>query len=227
MENPGGSMNITIVGGGKVGFYLAKTLIPNEHKITLIELDRQKCEELANDLSIEIIHGDGTNIETLRRAGAEKADNFISLTGKDQINLVACQLAKRSFGILRTIARVNNPKNIEIFKELGVDMAISSTSIIADSIEQEVDYKGLKTVSKMKDNEIILSEINIKTESQVCGKRIMDFNIPKQCIITSIIRNEKFLIPNGQTVLENGDTLIVVSETKDQFEIGRFFLGEI
>src|SRR3989339_1881163 len=131
-------MKIIIIGGGKIGYYLAKTLIPFKHDITLIEEQKELCIKVANELNINVLSGDGTNIEILTEAKASEANVFIAVSGKDEVNLIACQLAKRNFGVKRTISRVNNPKNISVFETLGVDFAVSSTSIIADLIEQEV-----------------------------------------------------------------------------------------
>lgn len=91
-----------------------------------------------------MVHGDGTDINLLSEAGAQHADVFIAVTGQDQDNLIACQLAKRNFHVRRTIARVNNPKNIAVFEKLGVDISVSSTSIIAEMIEKEIDFSAVK-----------------------------------------------------------------------------------
>ncbi|NLD47490.1 MAG: TrkA family potassium uptake protein, partial [Clostridiaceae bacterium] len=151
-------MYIVIAGGGKIGYYLTKTLLPYKHKIAVIEPQEELCRKLANELRIPIINGDGTNIDTLSEVELEKADTFIAVTGKDEDNLIACQLAKRNFGVKRTISRVNNPKNIEVFQKFGVDIVLSSTSIIADLIEQEIDYSGIKTLMRLKSGKLVISE---------------------------------------------------------------------
>ena len=218
-------MNIVIAGGGKVGYYLVKTLLPYRHKISVIEIQKELCEKIANELNITVIHGDGTNIDDLSEAGAAKADIFIALTGKDENNLIACQLAKKNFKIGRTIARVNNPKNITVFERLGVDIAVSSTSIIADLIEQEVDYSGMKTLMKLKSGKIVLSEIKITCHSPVCSKSLREIDLPRDCILISVIRDEEVIIPNGFTVIQNGDYIIAVSSEEDQQELRNFFIG--
>lgn len=218
-------MNIVIIGGGKVGYYLAKTLLPNKHKVTVVEPKKELCEKIANELNISVINGDGTNIEYLSEAQVEKANIFIAVTGKDEDNLIACQLAKSNFGVKRTISRVNNPKNIQVFERLGVDMPVSSTSIIADLIEQEVDYTGMKTLMKLKNGKIVLSEIRISENSPVCNKSLKEINIPRDCILISVIRDEEVIIPNGFTVLQKGDYIIAVSSQEDQNELKNYFIG--
>lgn len=219
-------MNITIIGGGKVGYYLVQTLLPYNHNISLIERNFEACELIAEKFDILVINGDGTDINILEKANVDNTNTFISVTGKDEENLIACQLAKRNFGVNRTVARVNNPKNIEIFLNLGVDIPISSTSIIADHIEQEVDYKGIKTILKLRGKEIIISEIKITWGSPACDKTLMDISMPKECVITSIIRDKKVIIPNGQNKLLNGDFIMVVSSESKQKELADYFLGE-
>lgn len=219
-------MYIVIAGGGKLGYYLVKTLLPYKHKIVIIEPLEDICNKIANELNIPVINGDGTDLDVLSEIELQKCDIFIAVTGKDQDNLIACQLAKRNFGVERTIARVNNPKNIEIFQKLGVDIAVSSTSIIADLIEQEVDYSGIKTLLRLKSGKLVLNEIVITKKSPVCDKTLKDINIPKDCIIISVIRNEEVIIPNGFTMLKEGDYIIAVSSSKDQLELKDYFVGK-
>lgn len=220
-------MYIVVAGGGKVGYYLVKTLLSYKHKLAVIEPQVDLCEKLANELHIPAFNGDATDLDILAQVEVSKADTFIAVTGKDEDNLIACQLAKRNFGVKRTIARVNNPKNIDVFQKLGVDLAVSSTSVIADLIEQEVDYTGIKTLMKLKSGKLVLSEIVIKGKSPVLNKSLKDINIPKDCIIISVIRGEEVIIPNGFTVLKDNDYIIAVSSKQDQQELREFFLGKI
>jgi len=128
-------------------------------------------------------------------------------------------LPKKKFGVRRTIARVNNPKNIKVFQQLGVDIAVSSTSVIADLIEQEVDYAGLKTLMRLKNDKIVLSEIYISKDSPVCDKVLKDINLPNGCILISVIRDEEVIIPNGLTILHEGDYIIAVSSAENQIAL--------
>ena len=218
-------MNITIVGGGKIGYYLVKTLLPYKHKIILVETDKELCKKIANELNVSVIRGNGTNIELLNQIDGEEADVFIAVTGKDEDNRISCQLAKRSFGVKRTIARVNNPKNITVFEALGVDTAVSSTSVIAELIEKEIDYSGVKTLMKLKKGNMVISEIIISSKSPACGKMLKDISLPKKCVIISVTRGELALIPNGYTILEENDTIFSISSLEDQEELKTFFLG--
>jgi trk system potassium uptake protein TrkA len=213
-------MYIMIIGGGKVGYYLAKTLGPDKHKIVLIEEDMDMCLKVVNELSelgIKVIHGDGTDIEYLRDAEIEKADIFIAVTGGDENNLVACQLAKQYFAVPRTIARVNNPKNINVFKQLGVDSVVSSTALIADIIELEVDYACINNLLSLNVGNIRIKELDVMQHSLAANKKISDLKMPEGAIIISIIRGQNVIVPDGQTVMKPDDHVIALANS-DRFE---------
>lgn len=127
-------MDIIIVGGGKVGYYLLKSL-HEQHEVALIDKNKGVCETIAKEFDSMILWGDGTTVDVLRDAGIENANIVVAVTGKDEENIIICQIAKMNFNIEKTIARVNNPKNIEIFKQLGVDKTVCSTEVIANMIE--------------------------------------------------------------------------------------------
>jgi len=132
-------MRAIVVGGGKVGYYLVKTLKEKKYRVVLIEKEIKLCEKIAEDLEVDVICGDGSDVEVLKDAGIEKAEVVAAVTGKDEENLVICQMAKVNFNINKTIARINNPKNIAIFKALGVDKTVCSTQVICNLIEGEFD----------------------------------------------------------------------------------------
>lgn len=221
-------MYIIIVGGGKVGYYLAKTLAPEKHRIALIEEDFQLCEKIACeliDLGVGLIHGDGTDIKYLKDAEIEKADLLIAVTGHDQNNLVACQLAKNYFGVARTIARVNNPKNINVFKRLGVDSTVSSTAHIADIIEQEVDWAGINRMLAERVGDVRIREFAVAETSSSVGKKIEALSMPKGTILISVVRDKEAIIPNGQTEIISGDIVVALTNEGNMPMVASYFLG--
>lgn len=222
-------MYLIIIGGGKVGYYLAKTLAPEKHRIVVIEKDKGLCMKIVtelNSLGIAVINGDGTDISYLLDADIESADTLIAVTGQDQDNLIACQLAKRKYNIKRTIARVNNPKNIKIFERFGVDSAVSSTAAIADIIEREVDISGIKTLMTLKDSKVSINEIKVPPQSYIVDRMIKDLKIPEDCIIISIIRDSQVIIPNGYSVIQSGDTIIAISKNGNKAELKDYIIGK-
>ncbi len=221
-------MYIVIVGGGKVGYYLAKTLAPGKHKIVLMEEDDAQCEKISgelNDLGVSLVHGDGTDIHFLQDAEIEHADILIAVTGHDQDNLVACQLAKDYFSVPRTIARVNNPKNIQVFKQLGVDSVVSSTAHIAGMIEHEVDWAGINQMLKQKVGDVRIKDMPVSQTSLAAGKAVAELNLPKGTILISVIRDKDAFIPDGHTQILAGDSVIALSHDCNMKMLSEYFSG--
>ncbi len=216
-------MTVIVVGGGKVGYYLAKTLLEHGHEPKMIELDRELCHRMANDLDVTVICGDGTTIHALEEAGAHEADALIGVTGQDENNLVACQIAKRSFGIKRTVARVNNPKNVKVMKALGVDIPISSTDNIARLLEREVDAAAIKQLMALNRGETSLSEIELPRDFKHNGKKLAELKMPEESVIVSISRGDQIIIPRGNTTLYSGDKVIIICKNSVLHTLCRHF----
>ena len=219
-------MYIVIVGGGKVGYYLAKTLAPEKHRLVLLEEDEAQCGKIAgelNDLHISLVRGDGTDIHSLRDAGIEQADMLIAVTGHDQNNLVACQLAKSYFGVPRTLARVNNPKNIQVFKELGVDSVVSSTAHIAGIIGHEVDWAGINQMLAHKVGDVRIKDMQVSESSAAAGRTVANLALPKGTVLICVIREKNAFIPDGQTQILGGDSVIAISHEDNMAKLTDYF----
>lgn len=216
-------MKVVIVGGGKVGYYLAKTLLEHGHEIKLIEINKQTCASIANELDIPVICGDSTQTETLEAASLEDADAIICVSGMDEVNLITCQLAKKTFGVAKTIAKVNNPKNAIVLKELGVDNVINSTDSIASLIEREVDTSKIKELISLNHGEAVICEVTLPEKYYYDGKQLMDIKLPGLFNIVSITRGNSLIIPRGQSVLRSGDKLLVISDS-DELKVLRSVL---
>ena len=122
---------ILIVGGGNLGYFLSQALMEDGYSVSLLDLQIEFCRRVETWVVLPLICADGTMVETLARGGAGKCDTLIAVTGQDEDNLIACELAKQQFNVPQTVARVNNPKNMDIMKKLGVDITMSPTRIIA------------------------------------------------------------------------------------------------
>lgn len=212
-------MKSIIVGGGKIGYYLLKTLKERNRQVTLIERDRDTCGEIAEDIDADIIYGDGTDMEVLKEAGIEEAEIVAAVTGTDEENLVICQIAKASFNINKTIARINNPKNIPLFKALGVDKAVCSTEVIANLIEWEFEKDSLKIMQTFERGAIILVEIIIEDDSPWRNSEIKALNLPDECVIVSIVRNNKVIYPRGSTQILKDDRVLAVTNVHVMSEL--------
>lgn len=205
-------MKIVVVGAGKVGYYLIKTLLDRGHLPSLIELDPRRCRVIAEETGILTVMGDGTDLAALVDAGADRADVIAAVTGMDEVNLVVCQLAKMKFGTKKAVARVSNPKNREVLQKLGVDLAVSGTALIADAIEEEILDRHLRTLTTLDHRRLSLVETAVFAGSSACGRAIRELagELPPGCVLAAVARGEEVLIPRGGTVLAPGDTVISV-----------------
>lgn len=206
-------MKVTIIGGGKVGYYLVRTLIEHGHEPTVIEANRAVCEHIANEMDIPIICGDATRLEVLENADIQDSSALVSVTGSDETNLIVCQLAKKKFGVEKTVAKSNNPKNVAVMQALGIDNVINSTNSIASLIEREVDTSRIKQVLSLNRGEVTLFEVQLPENYVYDGKMLMDIKLPVLFNIVSITRGGCMIIPRGQSMLKSGDKLLVISES--------------
>lgn len=218
-------MKSIIVGGGKIGYYLLKTLKERNYDVVLIESQPSLCRSIAEDVSADIICGDGTDIDVLRDAGIEEADVVAAVTGRDEENLVICQIAKASFAISKTIARINNPKNMTMFKALGVDKTVCSTAVIANLIEYEFDKESVRILQSFERGAMILAEIAIDKDNVWCGCFVKDLDIPSECVFTSILRDEQAIYPRGNTRIMENDSILVLTNNTGLLELKRRLKG--
>jgi len=210
-------MYIIVVGGGKVGYYLARELIGDVHEVLVIEKDAAKCERITEELGDIALRGDGCEATTMDAAGFGRADMVIAVTGEDEDNLVTCQVAKAKFNVPRTVARLNNPKNDEIFKKLGIDTTVSATNVILAQIEQELPTHPLIPLMTIKGGGLEIVEIKIPASAGVVGRRIRDLLLPQQSLITLIISEDGVpKDPDDQTIFHAGDEVVAVTRREQE-----------
>ena len=217
-------MRVCIVGGGKVGYYLAKTLLEHGHTPVLIEDDPAMCRKVADSLDLTVVCGDGTFAEVQESADVAHCSAMVAVTGRDEDNLVACQLAKQYFGIKKTVARVNNPKNAAIMKRLGVDIPVSSTDSIARLLEREVDASAIKQLVSVNRGKASISELEIPKESPLHGKTLGELNMPASSVMISITRDGELIIPRGNTQLLGGDKVMVLCSNDTITQLRKLFM---
>ncbi|MHB9145069.1 MAG: potassium channel family protein [Symbiobacteriia bacterium] len=218
-------MRIVVVGGGKVGYYLVKTLAHEGHDVSVIETDERLCSTLAAEFGALVIRGDGTSLQALEDAGIGDADAIAAVTGQDETNLVICQLAKRVFHVRRTIARCNNPKNQAVFRRLGVDRAVSSTGIIADYMEREVALDAVKTLLTFEHGDMALLEADLGPQSPATEKAVKDLPLPQDCVLVAVVRGQHVIFPRGDTRLEAGDAVLAMTTESRKAELTKALTG--
>lgn len=218
-------MYIIVVGGGKVGYYLTKTLVNEGYEVLLIEKNSRKVATYFDRFGDVVVQGDGAELSTLEAAGAARANVCIAVTGDDEDNLVICQTAKKLFNVPRTIARVNNPKNEEIFRKLGIDVTVSSTNIILNIIEQEIPERGLVHLMTLKHAQIAIVEATVEEGASASGKRLSDITFPANVVISAVLRDGSLLIPNGDTVLQPRDEVIALTNRESEENLREVLTG--
>ena len=204
-------MRIVIANGNNASDYVIKRFKGRSHQLTIINDDREVAHKLARNSKLPVVFGNATRVATLREAHIDGADLFVALGFKDTDNYIACLHARKEFGVKKCICTVQNPKNVEVFKELGIDSVICSTESLVSSILAESSLEDLTKTMSFENDKIVMSEIMIKNNYAVANKRIMDINFPKEGSIACVYRRPRVIIPNGQTLILPKDKLFVLS----------------
>jgi len=220
-------MHIVIVGAGKVGFNLAHKLIQDKHTVTIIEKDRVKCEGMSLNLDALVINGDGCEPKFMEDAEVGRADVIAAVTADDEDNLIICQLAKEVFGVRRTVARVNNPKNEHIFTELGVDVPVNATKIIAKIIEEEVSFEDFINLMTFKRGKLALVRVDLSSDSPMIDKCIKDVVLPENSVFVTIVRGESIIVPKGDTMLQKGDDVVALTTIENEQQLLDLMVGKV
>ncbi|MCA9834595.1 MAG: TrkA family potassium uptake protein [Thermomicrobiales bacterium] len=212
-------MYVIVVGAGKVGYYLAKNLLMEDHEVLLIENDPAKVEYYNERLGTVVVRGDGAEASTLAKAGAARADVVVAVTGEDEDNLVVCQVAKNKFHVGRTIARVNNPKNEHLFRLLGVDVTVSQTNFILNLIGQAIPERSFMHLMNLRHAGLAIVEATISDRSPVVGLSIDEMDLPVSCAIAAIARGAEVIVPKPDTQIEVGDEIIAVTHLSEESQL--------
>ncbi len=217
---------VIVVGGGKVGYYLARMLLNKGNEVSVIEANADVYALVSNQLDCPVIRGDGSTTQVLEQAGANRCNVFVAVTNNDHDNLIACQVAKFHFGIPKTIARVKNPKNEYVLRKLGVDVTVSSTAIISEMIESVLPTTKIRTLLNIHAGELEILEFSLDGNSPVVGKQLKDVVFPKNSSIVTVLRDRQALVPRGETAFQEQDTVLALAHTSAEPELRKVMLGE-
>ena len=210
-------MYIIVVGGGRLGYYLLKGLLNEGHEVLLLEKDARICKTIIEEMGSVCYRGDGCEAATLAEVGTSRADMMVAVTGDDEDNLVACQVAKHKYNVPRTIARIRNPQNETLFKKLGIDVTVSTTDIILEAIEREVPTHPLTHLLTISEKGQVIVDVKISPESTTVGKAVKELSLPKESKLALIIPEEDSAhVPVANTVLRAGDQVIALTTPESE-----------
>jgi trk system potassium uptake protein TrkA len=216
-------MYIIIVGAGKVGWNLARELLEKGHELTIIENNRNRYLTVEQELEHVVQYGDASELWVLERAGIQRADLVIAVTGDDEDNMLICQVAREKYMCERIIARVNNPRNREYFELLNIKPWVSATDLILRLIEHEVPEYGLVHLLDFPEERLEIIEMLLEQNSKVAGRRVGDLHMPEGSLLISVLREGRGFVPGPDTVLEAGDEVLAVLDPGSEEDLKDFF----
>ena len=221
-------MYIIIVGGGNVGHHLAQHLSKDKkHTVVIIEKDKALCMKLAESSDFVVVRGDGCEPIILEEAKIDRADVVAAVTGDDEDNLVICQIAKEKFQVRRTVGRVNNPDNEFAFSELGVDVPVNATSIIAKIIEEEASFTDFVNLMSFKRGKLAIVRVDLPEESPVINKQLQQIKLPQDSVVVSILRGDEVIVPKGNTVLQVQDDVVALTTIENEQQLLNLLIGKL
>jgi trk system potassium uptake protein TrkA len=218
---------VIIAGAGKVGWNLARELLEKENEVTVIESDRRRYLTVEQELEHAVHYGDATELWVLERAGINRADLVVAVTGDDEDNLLICQVAKEKYLVDRIIARCNNPRNLEHFKLLGIQPAVSATDLILRLIEHEVPRYGLVHLLDLPEERLEIIELVVSDGAPAAGRRIIDIDLPEGALIVAVLRAEGGgFVPKADTRIKAGDEVLLVLDPGLEDAITEYFVSD-
>ena len=220
-------MYVLIVGAGKVGWNLARELINKNHEITVIEAKPSRYATVEEELEHAVHLGDGSELWVLERAGIERADLVIAVTGDDEDNILICQVAREKYGVENVIARCNNPRNLQHFELLGVKPAVSATDLILRLIEHEVPKYGLVHLLDLKEERLEIIEMEVAEGAEADGRMVRDLDLPDGSLVISILRDGGGFVPTGDSVVHSGDEVLLVLDIGLEKSVTERFAGGV
>lgn len=219
-------MRVIVVGAGKILYYLARQFASKGYRVTLIISDAAEAVTLSRRVKALVLYGNGSDPNVLEEAGVRRADVVVALTAKDQDNLAVCQIAHQMFGVPRTVALVNDPQNEEVFRELGVSVAFSSTQIIARILEERAGFEDIANLIPLAEGRVTISEVALREGSPAVEMSLRDLTLPEGALIGGILRAGEVIVPRGDTHLRGGDRLIIISRPDCYDQVLRILTGE-
>jgi trk system potassium uptake protein len=216
-------MYIVVIGAGKVGWNLARELIQKGNELTIVESDPSRYATVEEELEHAVQYGDGSELWVLERAGIERADLVIAVTGDDEDNILICQVAREKYGVERVIARCNNPRNLQHFELLGIQPAVSATDLILRLIEHEVPKYGLVHLLDLPQERLEIIELEVPEGSPLASREVKDLVLPQGVLVISILRDGDGFVPAADSVVKAGDEVMLILDVGLEQQITEHF----
>lgn len=196
-----------MVGGGKIGGYVARQLAGSGHGVTVIEQDSRRAQGLVEDGGVVVIQGDGTSVEVLRAARSDRVDWLLAVTGQDEVNLVACELAS-TLGARRVLARLNEPRNRATFAALGIAV-VAVTDLIGEVIERELETHQPERLALLGGGTLSLVEVDVPEGAE--PRRVDQLGLPAPAVLVAVSSGAETKIPGADTIIRSGDRVVAVT----------------
>ena len=219
-------MYVVVVGGGNVGYFLTKELLSAGPEVVMIEKDPHRARLIADELGSIVIANDGCEGRYQAEAGMGRADVIAAVTGDDEDNLVACQVAKMRFSVPRAIARVSNPKNEKLFRQLAIDETVSPTRTILGMIEHEIPVHDLLHLAELEGGEVQVIEAQLDGDAPAIGREVRELDLPEGTNVAVLIRDGRAMPSRPEIRLRSGDRLLLITSADREDELRSLFIGE-
>lgn len=216
---------VLLIGGRSKAISLATSLIKRGYSVTAINDSYNDCLRLSEIKGLNVILGDGTKPHYLDEASAATCDIAIALTGKDEDNLVACQLCKKIYKVEKVVSLLGDPNKIEFFAKLGVDTTVSAVNMVTKIVEQQALIDDMTNIIPVGQGRVQILEIHINEDSPALEKKIWEINFPKDCIVGCVLRGDNTIIPRGDTRILLGDTLVILTVSGREMEVAKVLTG--
>src|ERR1700722_7814375 len=219
-------VKVAIAGGGSVGTAIAADLHANGHDVMVFEQDPDLVERLRPTLDITWIAADACEVSSLEAAGLATVDVVVAATGDDEDNLVVSLLAKQEFAVPRVVARVNHPKNQWLFNESwGVDVSVSTPQLLTELVEEAVSVGSLVRLLQFEGGSAHLVEVALAEGSPAQGISLADLELPREVTVVAVVRNDRLVVPRGDTVLNPGDEVLLLVTGEAEDAVQRILVG--
>ena len=219
-------MYIIVVGGGKVGANLVRSLNGMGHEVTLVEQRRDRFDQLEQEFEHQVVPGDATELFVLELAGITRPpDILVAATGDDEDNIIICQLAREKYGVPKVVARVNDPRNQEHFDLLGISPTVCATSLLLALVAHEVPEHGLVQLVELRKENLEIVEVQVDRRSPCLGKALSGVKLPEGAQLIAVVRDGEAHLGDGDLKLESGDQVLGLLQPGREEELRHALLG--